>query len=54
VKINNIKKQSANLALALCVVSTIAGCSLAQSVSNDVKDVAVQPAPDAGFIANPE
>jgi Protein of unknown function (DUF3313) len=53
VKINNLKKQSANLALALCVVGTIAGCSTVQSVSNTAQDVLVQPAPDAGFITDP-
>jgi hypothetical protein len=53
-KINNIKKQSANIALALCLVTTIAGCSSVQSGSNAVKDAVVKPAPDAGFIANPE
>jgi len=54
VKINNIKKQSANLALALCVTSALVGCSSIQSASNEIKSVAVQPAPDAGFIQNPE
>ncbi len=55
-KINKqkIKQQSANLALLLCVVGTLSGCSSIQSASNDVKEVAVTPAPDAGFIANPE
>lgn len=49
-----ITKQTINAALVLCVVGTLSGCSSLQSASNDVKDVAVQPAPDAGFIANPE
>jgi hypothetical protein len=42
------------LALVLCVVGAIAGCSSIQSVSNEMKDVAVAPAPNAGFIQNPE
>lgn len=54
VKINNIQKQSANLALALCVVGAISGCSTVKSVSNEAKALAVTPAPDAGFIADPE
>lgn len=55
-KINKqkIKQQSANLALLLCVVGALSGCSAVQSGSNDVKDLAVQPAPNAGFIAEPE
>jgi len=55
-KINKqtIKKNSADLALLLCVVGTLSGCSTTQSASNEVKALAVQPAPDAGFIANPE
>jgi hypothetical protein len=56
VKINKqkIKQQSANLALSLCLVGAISGCSTVQSVSNEAKDMIVKPAPDAGFIANPE
>jgi hypothetical protein len=53
-KINNIKKQAANLASVLYVASVLVGCSTVQSVSNDVKDVMVAPAPNAGFIQQPE
>ena len=53
-KINKLKKQAANLALVLCVASALVGCSTIQSASNEVKDLTVKPAPDAGFIANPE
>jgi hypothetical protein len=55
-KINTqkIKQHTADLAIVLCVVGAISGCSSIQSVSNDVKSEVVKPAPDAGFIANPE
>ena len=49
-----IKKHSADLALLLCVIGTLSGCSAVRSGSNDIKDLAVAPAPDAGFIENPE
>jgi hypothetical protein len=56
VKINKqtIKQYSTDLALVLCVAGTLSGCSSIQSTSNDAKDVAVKPAPDAGFIQQPE
>ncbi|MFI3188663.1 hypothetical protein BCS42_13390 [Crenothrix sp. D3] len=53
-KINNLKKQTANLVLALCLTSALVGCSSIQSASNDAKDVLVAPAPNAGFIQQPE
>lgn len=55
-KINKqtIKQQSVNLALSLCVVGAISGCSTIQSASNDIKSEVLKPAPDAGFIENPE
>ncbi|MBL1265223.1 DUF3313 family protein [Methylomicrobium sp. RS1] len=41
--------------LPFCLVSAIlAGCSAAQSGSNGIKSVMVEPAPDAGFIEHPE
>jgi hypothetical protein len=49
-----IKKHSADLALLLCVIGTLSGCSAVKSGSNDIKDLAVAPAPNAGFIENPE
>lgn len=48
-----IKKQSANLALALCITSALVGCSSINSASNAVEDKLIKPAPDAGFIADP-
>jgi hypothetical protein len=56
VKINKqiIKQHSAHAALLLCVVGALSGCSSLQTASNDVKDMAVAPAPNAGFIQNPE
>jgi hypothetical protein len=56
VKINKqtIKPHSTSLVLLLCVVSVLSGCSSIQSASNEMKDMTVAPAPDAGFIANPE
>lgn len=43
--------------LFLCVtllLSSLVGCSTVKTVSNDVKSEVVTPAPDAGFIQNPE
>lgn len=48
-----IKKHSADLALLLCVIGTLSGCSAVKSGSNDAKALMVQPAPDAGFIEQP-
>ena len=55
-KINSqkIKKHSADLALMFCAIGTLAGCSAVQSGSNDVKALAVEPAPNAGFIQQPD
>jgi hypothetical protein len=49
-----IKKNSAGWALSLCVVATLSGCSVIKSGSNDAKDIAIAPAPNAGFIEQPE
>ena len=40
--------------LLVALALAVAGCSGIRSVSNDTKDLAVRPAPDAGFIENPE
>lgn len=39
--------------LTLAISITLTGCSVFQSGSNDAKAVAVEPAPDAGFIQQP-
>ena len=49
-----IKKNSVVLALSLCVIGVLSGCSAIQSGSNDVKALAVEPAPNAGFIQQPD
>lgn len=49
-----IKHYSTGFSLLLCVVGMLSGCSTVQTVSNDIKSDVVQPAPDAGFIQNPE
>ena len=49
-----IKKNSANLALLLCVIGALAGCSATRSASNTAKAVWVRPAPEAGFIEQPD
>ncbi|MCX7098651.1 MAG: DUF3313 family protein [Methylococcales bacterium] len=41
-------------ALLLSAILTLSGCSIFQDESNELKTVAVEPAPNAGFIANPE
>jgi hypothetical protein len=38
----------------LMLILALGGCSSVRSASNDVKAIAVDPAPDAGFIAHPE
>jgi len=56
-KTNGYKMQSvpAGLFTLFCLLGLVlAGCSSVQSGSNDLKAAAVAPAPDAGFIANPE
>ena len=45
-----MKKNSVVLALLLCVIGVLSGCSTIQSGSNAAKAVWVQPVPDAGFI----
>ena len=45
-----MKKNSVVLALSLCVIGALSGCSTIQSGSNTAKAVWVNPAPDAGFI----
>ena len=54
-KVNSqkLKKNSVILALSVCVIGTLPGCSYIQSGSNEVKALAVEPAPDAGFIDQP-
>ncbi|MGR8932971.1 MAG: DUF3313 family protein [Gammaproteobacteria bacterium] len=43
------------LGLPFCAtVALLVGCSSIQSGSNEIKSLAVQPAPDAGFIEHPE
>jgi hypothetical protein len=49
-----ITKNSAGLALLLCVIATLSGCSTLNSGSNSAKALAVAPAPDAGFIEHPD
>ena len=49
-----IKKNSVILALSLCVIGPLSGCSTIQSGSNTAKAVWVNPAPDAGFIEQPD
>ena len=49
-----IKKNSVVLALSLCVIGSLSGCSTIQSGSNTAKAVWVKPAPDAGFIEQPD
>jgi hypothetical protein len=50
----SITKHTVNLALMLYIISTLFGCSLMQSGSNDAKELVVKPAPDAGFIQQPD
>jgi hypothetical protein len=49
-----IKKHSTDLALLLCVIGTLSGCSAVKSGSSDVKALTVEPAPNAGFIEQPD
>jgi hypothetical protein len=49
-----IKKHSADLALLLCIIGTLSGCSAVQKGSYDAKALSVEPAPNAGFIKQPE
>ncbi len=49
-----IKKNSVVLTQSFCVMVTLSGCSLIQSGSNEVKSVVVEPAPNAGFIEQPD
>jgi len=55
-KVNSqqIKKSSVVLVLTFCVIGTLSGCSVLQSGSNEVKSIAVEPAPNAGFIEQPD
>ncbi|MGR8998812.1 MAG: DUF3313 family protein [Gammaproteobacteria bacterium] len=50
----SISKHTLNLALTLYIISTLIGCSSIQSGSNDAKELVVEPAPDAGFIQQPD
>jgi hypothetical protein len=47
-------KRVALLLAAAVLGSSLAGCSTVTSGSNDIKAAVVEPAPDAGFIKNPE
>jgi Protein of unknown function (DUF3313) len=49
-----IKKQSADLALMICVIGTLSGCAALESGSNEAKELVVKPAPNAGFIEQPD
>lgn len=49
-----IMNSYAGLGLSICIIAALAGCSAIQSGSNDVKSLAVEPAPSAGFIEQPE
>ncbi len=49
-----VKKHSADFALLLCVIGTLSGCSAVKSGSSDAKALAVKPAPNAGFIEQPD
>ncbi len=55
-KVNNqkAKKNSLTLTLSLCVIGILSGCSYIKSGSNEAKALAVEPAPYAGFIEQPE
>ena len=55
-KINKqkIKKNPTELALLLCVVGTLSGCATVESGSSNVKAMTVKPAPNAGFIEQPD
>ena len=48
------KKNSVALLLSLCAIGVLSGCSALQSGSNKMKAVAVEPAPNAGFIEQPD
>ncbi len=48
------KPQTLDKIFLLTVALATAGCSGVRSVSNDTKAIAVEPAPNAGFIENPE
>ncbi|MDD1638426.1 MAG: DUF3313 domain-containing protein [Methylococcaceae bacterium] len=49
-----IKKNSVDMALSLCIIGALSGCSYIEMASNDAKAVAVEPAPNAGFIEQPD
>ena len=49
-----IKTYSADLALMFCIIGTLSGCASVQSGSNEAKEMVVEPAPNAGFIEQPE
>ncbi|WP_262966686.1 DUF3313 domain-containing protein [Methylobacter psychrophilus] len=55
-KINNqkIKKYSTDFTLLLFVINTLSGCAALTSGSNDIKAMTIEPAPNAGFIEQPE
>jgi hypothetical protein len=49
----SIKNNSVVLALSLCI-GLLSGCSTVQKGSNDVKAMTIEPAPNAGFIEQPD
>ena len=48
------KSETLDKILLLTIVLAVAGCSGINSTTNDAKAIAVEPAPNAGFIENPE
>lgn len=50
----NFSRLAARSAPFYLTVALLVGCSTIQSGSNEIKSLAVQPAPDAGFIDHPE
>lgn len=46
-------KTSLSLALSLCLAGVLSGCSYLDKASNEAKSIAVEPAPNAGFIEQP-
>ncbi|MRR58464.1 MAG: DUF3313 family protein [Deltaproteobacteria bacterium] len=52
---NEVQRIPVLLITLFCLLGTVlAGCASSRSAANDMKAAAVEPAPDAGFIANPE
>ena len=52
---NKVQRFTAGLLTLFCLLGLVlAGCSSMRSGSNELKAAAIEPAPDAGFIKNPE